>query len=156
MNDVPEGVRGLLTGGIVDVDIFADQPVVYGITDVTGEHHDFELPTDLPLPAALRIMAAYDGFMARIGGDVDAIEEAWVQLLEAFAVVVRIRNDGWTGEKLNASFGQNRMLAWISTVLERLKFQQTQLSLEEYLRRQLVGDQDQDQDPKGESSGSST
>jgi hypothetical protein len=155
---VPPGVSGLLTGGLVDVTEFADKPVIYEIEDVKGEDHDIPMPRDLPLPMALAIMVAHDEFDAAIPEGNEAIAKAWTRLLEVFAVAVQIRNPDWTGKRLETDIGENQMLAWVNIVIERLKFQQTQLSLEQYLREQLQPpDPDKaGKDPKAPSSGSSS
>jgi hypothetical protein len=154
---VPPGVTGLLTGGLVDVTQFADNPVVYEISDVRGQSHEIPMPRDLPLPKALALTVARDAWDAAVPEGEEAIARAWTGLLEAFAAVVSIRNEGWTGARLESDIGENQMMAWINIVIERLKFQQTQLSLEQYLREQLTPSKDtKGGPPKAASSGSSS
>jgi hypothetical protein len=155
---VPPGVAGMLTGGLVDVTEFADKPVIYEISDVHGKEHEIPMPRDLPLPKALALTVARDGFDAAIPKGDEAIARAWRELLDAFASVVSIRNEGWDGARLEADIGENQMLAWVNIVIERLKFQQTQLSLEAYLREQLTPPKADKagKDPKAPSSGSSS
>jgi len=155
---VPPGVTGLLTGGLVDVTEFADRPVIYEIEDVRGQGHEIPMPRDLPVPVALAIMVSRDAFDAAIPEGDEAIARAWSALLEAFSVAVSFRNEDWTGARLEADIGENQMMAWINIVIERLKFQQTQLSLEQYLRQQLQPPKKDEKGgpPKARSSGSSS
>jgi len=146
--DVPEEIRGLLTGGIVDLDVFADAPVNYTVYSAKGEKQEFLLPTDLPLPIGLAILGRRDDFDAAVDDGEEATINAWARLLDAFAVAVAIRTADWPGPRLVAELGQNAMMAWINVVVGRLQFQQTQLSLEEYIRSVLEPPKETSEDPK--------
>jgi len=146
--DVPEEIRRLLTGGIVDLDVFADSPVDYKLHSAKGEELHFVLPTDLPLPIGLAILGRRDAFDAVLDEDEEAIAEAWDRLLDVFAVAVAIRTPDWSGPRLVAELGQNAMMGWINIVIGRLQFQQTQLSLEDYIRSVLEPPKETSEDPK--------
>jgi hypothetical protein len=94
----------LFTEQFVDMAVFAEEPVEWGITDVNDNHLNYLVPSDLPFPVAMTFMRAMDRFER---SQVDAskrnrkLEEArlqkaeaeWNNLLAAFLPVLELHRE---------------------------------------------------------------
>jgi hypothetical protein len=117
----------VLSGRMVDLDIFAPGITEYVLTDIAGAQHKLQIPDDVPFPLPLQLAARYDELVEAVdakGADREAaMARAWEALLEVLQRLVRLTQDGeaadaWQPER----FGQGVILALVNALNLRWQF----------------------------------
>ena len=125
--------RMVLTGALVDIDVFADNAVVdYTLADAKGAEHVFAVPADLPFPMALGLTRAYDAIEAV--EDQETAEQAHERLCQSLARLLNLRQEV-SVETLVRDFGRGRLLALAAAIVLRIQMQASGSGLGDYIER---------------------
>jgi hypothetical protein len=148
-----EDVIKVLTGRLVDLDIFASGTTEYVLEDIQGERVVVRIPDDVPFPLPLQLAARYDDLV-----EASAIEErarceremgiAWGQLLAVLQRAVGLLAQGetsWDPER----FGQGTILGFVNALNVKWQFHAVSgSSMEDFVEQLLRPKLEAEGDPK--------